>query len=76
MERIFYMEVGRSAVTGGGELWMEAEDSNIANNMHDAIMNSMSNSGPRERVHSSSAADASVSRHTGSRFHNSPLGES
>ncbi|KAK1122111.1 hypothetical protein K0M31_009950 [Melipona bicolor] len=74
MERIFYMEVGRSAVTGGGELWMEAEDSNIANNMHDAIMNSMSNSGPRERVHSSSAADASVSRHTGSRFHNSPLG--
>ncbi|XP_043524973.1 insulin receptor substrate 1 isoform X2 [Frieseomelitta varia] len=73
MERIFYMEVGRSAVTGGGELWMEAEDSNIANNMHDAIMNSMSNSGPRERVHSSSAADASVSRHTGSRFHNSPL---
>ncbi|XP_043525795.1 insulin receptor substrate 1 isoform X3 [Frieseomelitta varia] len=75
MERIFYMEVGRSAVTGGGELWMEAEDSNIANNMHDAIMNSMSNSGPRERVHSSSAADASVSRHTGSRFHNSPLEE-
>lgn len=88
MERIFYMEVGRSAVTGGGELWMEAEDNNIANNMHAAIMNSMSNSsskkddvGPRERIRSSSATEASkpigvLQRHAGQRFHNSPLGES
>ncbi|XP_068980821.1 insulin receptor substrate 1 isoform X3 [Bombus flavifrons] len=86
MERIFYMEVGRSAVTGGGELWMEAEDNNIANNMHAAIMNSMSNSsskkddvGPRERIRSSSATEASkpigvLQRHAGQRFHNSPLG--
>ncbi|XP_033185947.1 insulin receptor substrate 1 chico isoform X1 [Bombus vancouverensis nearcticus] len=87
MERIFYMEVGRSAVTGGGELWMEAEDNNIANNMHAAIMNSMSNSsskkddvGPRERIRSSSATEASkpigvLQRHAGQRFHNSPLEE-
>ncbi|XP_043597648.1 insulin receptor substrate 1 isoform X3 [Bombus pyrosoma] len=86
MERIFYMEVGRSAVTGGGELWMEAEDNNIANNMHAAIINSMSNSsckkddvGPRERIRSSSATEASkpigvLQRHAGQKFHNSPLG--
>ncbi|XP_043597647.1 insulin receptor substrate 1 isoform X2 [Bombus pyrosoma] len=87
MERIFYMEVGRSAVTGGGELWMEAEDNNIANNMHAAIINSMSNSsckkddvGPRERIRSSSATEASkpigvLQRHAGQKFHNSPLEE-
>ncbi|XP_017757807.1 PREDICTED: insulin receptor substrate 1 isoform X2 [Eufriesea mexicana] len=88
MDRIFYMEVGRSAVTGGGELWMEAEDNNIAHNMHVAIMNSMSNSsgskddvGPRQRKRSSSATEASKPifvlqhRHTGQKFHNSPLEE-
>ncbi|XP_061940086.1 insulin receptor substrate 1 isoform X2 [Apis cerana] len=88
MDRIFYMEVGRSAVTGGGELWMEAEDNNIAHNMHAAIMNSMSNSssskddvGPRQRVRSSSATEASKPifvlphRYTGQRFYNSPLEE-
>nr|XP_012143041.1 PREDICTED: insulin receptor substrate 1 isoform X6 [Megachile rotundata] len=88
MDRIFYMEVGRSAVTGGGELWMEAEDSNIAHNMHAAIMNAMSNSNsskddvdPRQRRRSSSATEASKPifvlqrRHTGQKFNNfSPLG--
>ncbi|CAL7950185.1 unnamed protein product [Xylocopa violacea] len=87
MDRIFYMEVGRSAVTGGGELWMEAEDSNIAQNMHTAIMNAMSNSssskedvGPRQRMRSSSATEASKPifvlqhRQAGQKFHNSPLG--
>ncbi|XP_017795759.1 PREDICTED: insulin receptor substrate 1 [Habropoda laboriosa] len=88
MERIFYMEVGRSAVTGGGELWMEAEDNNIAYNMHAAIMNAMSNSnsskddvGPRTRIRSSSATEASKPNfalqhcHTGQKFHSSPLEE-
>ncbi|XP_076388915.1 insulin receptor substrate 1 chico isoform X3 [Megachile rotundata] len=89
MDRIFYMEVGRSAVTGGGELWMEAEDSNIAHNMHAAIMNAMSNSNsskddvdPRQRRRSSSATEASKPifvlqrRHTGQKFNNfSPLEE-
>ncbi|CAL7950186.1 unnamed protein product [Xylocopa violacea] len=88
MDRIFYMEVGRSAVTGGGELWMEAEDSNIAQNMHTAIMNAMSNSssskedvGPRQRMRSSSATEASKPifvlqhRQAGQKFHNSPLEE-
>ncbi|XP_031836373.1 insulin receptor substrate 1 chico isoform X6 [Nomia melanderi] len=88
MDRIFYMEVGRSAVTGGGELWMEAEDSNITNNMHDAIVNAMSSSrnnkddvGPQQRTRSYTATEASKPifvlqcRHAGQKFHNfSPLG--
>ncbi|XP_053999066.1 insulin receptor substrate 1 isoform X5 [Hylaeus anthracinus] len=88
MGRIFYMEVGRSAITGGGELWMEAEDSNITSNMHAAIMNAMSNSSsskddvePRQRMRSCSATEASKPifvlprRHAGQKFHNfSPLG--
>ncbi|XP_076679107.1 insulin receptor substrate 1 chico isoform X4 [Andrena cerasifolii] len=88
MERIFYMEVGRSAVTGGGELWMEAEDSTITHNMHLAIMNTMSGSGnnkddvgPRQRKRSSSATESSkpiflMQRRAGQKFHNfSPLEE-
>ncbi|KAG7189000.1 hypothetical protein KM043_008595 [Ampulex compressa] len=90
MDRIFYMEVGRSVVTGGGEFWMEAEDNNIAQNMHDAIVNAMSNSNsskddmvPRQRMRSASANEASKPisvlqrRHTGQKLHGfSPLGAS
>lgn len=109
MDRIFYMEVGRSAVTGGGDFWMEAEDNNIAHNMHAAILNAMSSSstssnsasglnnsvigtgsstmnkddvGPRQRVRSSSANEASKPisvlqrRHTGAKLQGfSPLGK-
>ena len=32
------MEVGRSSVTGEGELWMEVEDTVIAQNMHEVIL--------------------------------------
>ncbi|XP_063985139.1 insulin receptor substrate 1-like isoform X2 [Diachasmimorpha longicaudata] len=49
MDRIFYMEVGRSAVTGEGDYWMKAEDNNIAHNMHAAIMNAMSKTGHKEK---------------------------
>ncbi|XP_033231449.1 insulin receptor substrate 1-like isoform X5 [Belonocnema kinseyi] len=90
MDRIFYMEMGRSAVTGGGEFWMEAEDNNIAHNMHAAILNAMTNSnanrdevGPRQRMRSSSANEASKPisvlprRHTGQKLLGfSPLGTS
>ncbi|XP_058807269.1 insulin receptor substrate 1-like isoform X2 [Phymastichus coffea] len=87
MDRIFYMEVGRSAIAGGGELWMEVEDNNIAQNMHHAINNAMTNSstvkddGPRQRMRSSSANEASKPisvlqrRHTAQKLHGfSPLG--
>ena len=32
------MEVGRSSITGEGELWMEVEDTVIAQNMHEVIL--------------------------------------
>lgn len=62
---IFYIEVGRSAVTGDGEFWMAVEDNNIALNMYDVITTAMRNSksnkddvGPRQRMRSSSANEA------------------
>ncbi|XP_011868887.1 PREDICTED: insulin receptor substrate 1 isoform X4 [Vollenhovia emeryi] len=85
---IFYIEVGRSAVTGDGEFWMAVEDNNIALNMYDVITTAMRNSksnkdevGPRQRTRSSSANEASKPisvlqrRHTGQKLHGfSPLG--
>nr|CAD7259244.1 unnamed protein product [Timema shepardi] len=61
-ECFFYMEVGRSSCTGAGDLWMQTEDPNIAQNMHDAILHAMSNNSskeeitPRTRTRSSSSA--------------------
>ncbi|XP_012531445.1 insulin receptor substrate 1 isoform X4 [Monomorium pharaonis] len=85
---IFYIEVGRSAVTGDGEFWMAVEDNNIALNMYDVITTAMRNSksnkdevAPRQRTRSSSANEASKPisvlqrRHTGQKLHGfSPLG--
>ena len=34
----FFMELGRSAVTGAGELWIQVDDQIIAQNMHEAIL--------------------------------------
>ena len=34
----FFMELGRSAVTGAGELWMQVDDQIIAQNMHETIL--------------------------------------
>jgi hypothetical protein len=34
----FYMEVGRSSCTGEGDLWMQTEDTNIADNMYAVIL--------------------------------------
>ncbi|PNF28092.1 hypothetical protein B7P43_G12254 [Cryptotermes secundus] len=44
----FYMEVGRSSCTGEGELWMQTEDTNIADNMYAAILHAMSNNSSKE----------------------------
>lgn len=37
----FFMELGRSSTTGAGELWMQTEDTIIAQNMHEAILGAM-----------------------------------
>ena len=34
----FFMELGRSAVTGAGEMWIQVDDQVIAQNMHGAIL--------------------------------------
>ncbi|XP_060564287.1 uncharacterized protein LOC132723566 isoform X2 [Ruditapes philippinarum] len=39
-EHYFLMEVGRSAVTGSGDIWLEVEGSHAAQNMHDVILSS------------------------------------
>jgi len=39
----FFMELGRSAATGAGELWIQVDDQIIAQNMHDAILGAMHN---------------------------------
>ncbi|KAJ8246614.1 hypothetical protein GJAV_G00253480 [Gymnothorax javanicus] len=37
----FFIEVGRSASTGPGELWMQADDSVVAQNIHETILEAM-----------------------------------
>lgn len=66
MDRIFYMELGRSAVSGGGELWMEVNDGNTACNIHYTInrvifhLNSTKEENDhKERIRSSSANESS-----------------
>uniref|UniRef100_A0A1B6CBS7 Insulin receptor substrate 1 n=2 Tax=Clastoptera arizonana TaxID=38151 RepID=A0A1B6CBS7_9HEMI len=64
LESFFYLEVGQASVTGQGNLWMQTEDSNIAINMHEAILSACSNCTKKElppklRNRSSSANEAS-----------------
>ncbi|KAK9524067.1 hypothetical protein VZT92_017934 [Zoarces viviparus] len=40
-DSFFFIEVGRSAVTGPGEFWMQAEDSVVAQNIHETILEAM-----------------------------------
>ncbi|CAN0299450.1 unnamed protein product, partial [Lampetra planeri] len=40
-ESFFFIEVGRSAVTGPGEFWMQVEDCVVAQNMHETILEAM-----------------------------------
>lgn len=37
----FVIELGRSSITGAGELWLETEDGVIAQNMHEVTLNAM-----------------------------------
>ncbi|NWW87354.1 IRS2A protein, partial [Rhynochetos jubatus] len=40
-ENFFFIEVGRSASIGPGELWMQVEDSVVAQNMHETFLETM-----------------------------------
>ncbi|XP_011481883.1 insulin receptor substrate 1-B [Oryzias latipes] len=40
-ENFFFIEVGRSAITGPGEFWMQVDDSVVAQNMHETLLEAM-----------------------------------
>ncbi|XP_067890240.1 insulin receptor substrate 2-like [Heterodontus francisci] len=40
-ENFFFIEVGRSASTGPGELWMQVDDSVVAQHIHETILEAM-----------------------------------
>ncbi|XP_060087770.1 insulin receptor substrate 2 [Heteronotia binoei] len=40
-DAFFFMELGRSAATGPGELWMQADDAVVAQNIHETILDAM-----------------------------------
>ncbi|XP_041724408.2 insulin receptor substrate 2-B-like [Coregonus clupeaformis] len=40
-ESFFFMEVGRSSSIGPGEIWMQVDDSVVAQNMHETILETM-----------------------------------
>ncbi|XP_023672150.2 insulin receptor substrate 2-B [Paramormyrops kingsleyae] len=40
-ESFFFIEVGRSSSTGPGEIWMQVEDSVVAQSMHETILETM-----------------------------------
>ncbi|OCT90907.1 insulin receptor substrate 1 [Xenopus laevis] len=63
-DNYFFVEVGRSAVTGPGELWMQVEDSVVAQNMHETILEAMKSLSeefrPRTKSQSLSSTPISV----------------
>ncbi len=65
-DSFFFIEVGRSASIGPGELWMQADDSVVAQNIHETIleamkaMKEMSEFRPRSKSQSSGSNPISV----------------
>ncbi|KRT86371.1 hypothetical protein AMK59_2750, partial [Oryctes borbonicus] len=66
LKTYFFLEIGRSSAIGAGELWMETEDTNIAQNVHQTVYHAMSSNyssredlGPKDRHRSSSATESS-----------------
>ncbi|XP_018493695.1 insulin receptor substrate 1-B [Galendromus occidentalis] len=47
----FFMELGRSSITGAGELWMQTGDTVIAQNMHEVLLSAMKSSKSNEDLH-------------------------
>ncbi|XP_038617573.1 insulin receptor substrate 2 [Tachyglossus aculeatus] len=64
-DSFFFIEVGRSAATGPGELWMQADDAVVAQNIHETILDAMKAlkepAGFRPRSKSQSAATRPIS---------------
>ncbi len=75
-ESFFFIEVGRSAVTGPGEFWMQADDSVVAQNMHETILEAMKAMSeefrPRSKSQSSSNCSNPISVPVRRHHHNNP----
>ncbi|NXT44230.1 IRS2 protein, partial [Pelecanoides urinatrix] len=71
-DSFFFIEVGRSAATGPGELWMQADDSVVAQNIHETILEAMkalkelSEFRPRSKSQSSSSSSGGAAGPGGS----------
>lgn len=82
----FFMEVGRQSVTGPGELWMQVEDTVIAQSIHEASLEAMRSVKQQEemrpRSHSSTmssgnqGSDSKSHSGSGSRRQSNTLGPS
>ncbi|CAH1119453.1 unnamed protein product [Phaedon cochleariae] len=66
LKNYFFLEIGRSSLLGAGEVWMESEDTNIAQNIHTTIFHAMSTNSKHDemRVRSSSATESSKPNNT------------
>ncbi|KAJ7344530.1 hypothetical protein JRQ81_000480 [Phrynocephalus forsythii] len=66
-DSFFFMELGRSASTGPGELWMQADDAVVAQHIHETILEAMkalrelAELRPRSKSQSSSSSSSSSS---------------
>ncbi|XP_072906117.1 LOW QUALITY PROTEIN: insulin receptor substrate 1-like [Hemitrygon akajei] len=58
-DNFFFVEVGRSAVTGPGEFWMQVDDSVVAQNMHETILEAMKAMSEEFRLRSKSQSSSS-----------------
>ncbi|XP_022102735.1 insulin receptor substrate 1-B-like isoform X2 [Acanthaster planci] len=75
----FFMEVGRQSVTGTGEIWMQVEDTVIAQNIHEASLNAMRSISQQEeemRPRSQSSGNTSEAKPGSSRRQVATLGPS
>ncbi|KAM8977463.1 insulin receptor substrate 2 [Pelodytes ibericus] len=65
-ENLFFVEVGRSASTGAGEIWMQVDDTVVAQSIHETILEAMKamrelvEFRPRSKSQSSSSNPISV----------------
>ncbi|XP_041037259.1 insulin receptor substrate 1-like isoform X2 [Carcharodon carcharias] len=71
-ENFFFVEVGRSAVTGPGEFWMQVDDSVVAQNMHETILEAMKAMSEEFRLRSKSQSSSSNPISVPSRRHHLP----
>ncbi|KAI1903309.1 hypothetical protein AGOR_G00025880 [Albula goreensis] len=59
-ENFFFVEVGRSAMTGPGEFWMQVEDSVVAQHMHETLLEAMKALSEEFRQRSKSQSAAAI----------------